>query len=311
MWCGSIMCALIEMPCGWRRPSWALADRASCVILGRCFRTGAKWVERWTGQPGGGGLETAIREEKEVTPGERMPLLVDDVGVFQEPLEDGVEILVLAWLVYYGYLLLKTARGARILLGLVMAMLGLILVSAVFKLEVLLLVISYLFGFVGLALVVVFQPEMRRAVVELGSRRFWRLKGASNELVELLCDSMQQLANRRFGAIFAINRDMDLADHAQTGVVLDANLSPELIMTIFHPKTALHDGGMILKEGRIHSAGCVFPISHREFSDRAIGLRGDGRHRPRSLRGNWPVFDLPRGELGARPHDEKIEAPAP
>ena len=192
---------------------------------------------------------------------------------FRDHWRDGVEILVLTFLVYYAYLLLHAAKRARLLLGLVVAMLGVIFLSLLLKLDVLLVVVKYLFGFISLALVVIFQPEMRRALVELGSRRFWRLKGVASELLEELCDSVQQLSNRRFGAIFAISREMDLADHAQTGVVLDAEISPELILTIFHPKTALHDGGMILKEGRIHSAGCVFPISHREFSDRSIGLR--------------------------------------
>ena len=192
---------------------------------------------------------------------------------FRDHWRDGVEILVLTLLVYYAYLLLHAAKRARLLFGLVIAMLGVIFLSLLLKLDVLLVVMKYLFGFISLALVVIFQPEMRRALVELGSRRFWRLKGAASELLDQLVDSVQQLSNRRFGAIFAISREMDLTDHAQTGVVLDAEITPELILTIFHPKTALHDGGMILKEGRVHSAGCVFPISHREFTDRSIGLR--------------------------------------
>ena len=66
---------------------------------------------------------------------------------------------------------------------------------------------------------------------------------------------------------------MDLGDYLETGVRLDAELSPELAMTVFHPKTVLHDGGVIVKDGRLEGAACVFPVSQRELADRSLGLR--------------------------------------
>jgi diadenylate cyclase len=73
--------------------------------------------------------------------------------------------------------------------------------------------------------------------------------------------------------LFALKRGIDLKQFVETGVEVDAVMSVELITTIFHPKTALHDGGMIIDQGRIQAAGCVFPVSQREVRDRAIGLR--------------------------------------
>jgi diadenylate cyclase len=66
---------------------------------------------------------------------------------------------------------------------------------------------------------------------------------------------------------------MDLGEYLETGVRLDAELSPELAMTVFHPKTVLHDGGVIVKDGRLEGAACVFPVSQRELADRSLGLR--------------------------------------
>jgi diadenylate cyclase len=73
--------------------------------------------------------------------------------------------------------------------------------------------------------------------------------------------------------LFALQRHIDLKPYAESGVELDAAISPELITTIFHPKTSLHDGGVIVDQGRLRAGGCVFPVSQREVRDRAIGLR--------------------------------------
>ena len=86
-------------------------------------------------------------------------------------------------------------------------------------------------------------------------------------------ECIRQLSTRRYGELFALKRGIDLKPYAESGVELDARLSAELITTIFHPKTMLHDGGAIIEQGRITSAGCVFPVSQREIQDRAIGLR--------------------------------------
>ena len=82
-----------------------------------------------------------------------------------------------------------------------------------------------------------------------------------------------KLSKKRFGALFAIERGISLEEFERTGVTIDSVLSVELVATIFHPKTALHDGGMILKKERIASASCIFPVSQQDLSDRSLGLR--------------------------------------
>lgn len=185
----------------------------------------------------------------------------------------GVEILILAALAYHGYLFFRATRGARILTGLVVVLLSLTLISQLLELGVINSLIQGFSVFLVVGMVVLFQPELRRVLAELGSHRLFSLNRPDPESLDLLIEAMQELSHKRCGALFAIKGGIDLRQFAQSGVELDAKVSAELITTIFHPKTALHDGGAIIDQGRIMAAGCVFPVSQREVQDRAIGLR--------------------------------------
>ena len=184
---------------------------------------------------------------------------------------DGVEIIILAALAYHGYLFFRATRGARILTGLLVLLLSLALISLLLELSVISSLLQRFSVFLAIALVVIFQPELRRVLAELGSSRIFSFNRPDPEALDLLFEAMQQLSARRCGALFALKRGIDLK--AESGVELDAVISSELITTIFHPKTTLHDGGVIIDQGRIAAAGCVFPVSQRDVQDRAIGLR--------------------------------------
>ena len=91
--------------------------------------------------------------------------------------------------------------------------------------------------------------------------------------MESFIEAVKELSNKRIGALFAMERGISLKEHRETGVELDAEFTKELAMTIFFPKTALHDGGMILSDRRVAAASCVFPVSAKELKDRTLGLR--------------------------------------
>lgn len=184
-----------------------------------------------------------------------------------------IEIILLATGIYHGYLYFRGTRGARVLTGL-----ALFLVTLTFLSEALnLVVIRWLIGrysvFLAVALVVIFQPELRRGFAELGSRSFFRGSRQDKQWLDRLCDCVQELANKHHGALIALERDIGLRSYAETGVDIDGAFSPELLLTIFHPKTALHDGGVILRDERVIAAACIFPVSQRESLDRSFGLR--------------------------------------
>jgi len=184
-----------------------------------------------------------------------------------------IEIGILWLVIYHGYLYFRGTRGAKVLTGLALALLTLIFVSQLLKLTVILWLIRSLTVWLAVALVVIFQPELRRALAALGSHHFFNATPQNRETIEVISDMVFDLSNRQFGALIAIERDINISAFAESGVAIDCELSPELVVTIFQPKTPLHDGGLILRNDRILAAACIFPVSQREDLDRNLGLR--------------------------------------
>jgi len=184
-----------------------------------------------------------------------------------------IEIGILWLVIYHGYLYFRGTRGAKVLSGLALALLTLLLVARLLGLVVILWLIQSITAFLAIALVVIFQPELRRALAALGSHHFFSATPQNRETIEVISDMIFELSNRQFGALIAIERDINIGSFAETGVTIDCELSPELVVTIFQPKTPLHDGGMILRNDRILAAACIFPVSQREDLDRNLGLR--------------------------------------
>lgn len=187
---------------------------------------------------------------------------------------NGIEILILAIAIYQVYRAFRATRGAQILVGLGIVGVVLTLISSVANFTVISWLVTRAAPLFALALVVIFQPELRDALARLGSRSFLTYYSRRrSEFIERLADTVISLSKRRIGALFAIERGIKLKKYLETGVVLDARFTSELAHTVFHPKTPLHDGGMILAEDRVAGAACVFPVSQREMQDRSVGLR--------------------------------------
>jgi diadenylate cyclase len=184
-----------------------------------------------------------------------------------------IEVAILWAVIYHAYLYFRGTRGAKVLTGLALALLTLIFVSQLLHLEVILWLIKSITAFLAIALVVIFQPELRRALAAIGSHHFFNPTPQNRETIEIITDMVFELSNRQFGALIAVERDINIGAFAETGVTIDCELSPELVVTIFQPKTPLHDGGLIMRNDRILAAACIFPVSQREDLDRNLGLR--------------------------------------
>src|SRR5437667_6057759 len=184
-----------------------------------------------------------------------------------------IEIILLSVGIYYGYLYFRGTRGAKVLTGLAIVFLTLTLISTLLNLVVIGWIVRSFSVFLAVALVVIFQPELRRGLAELGGHPIFSLTSEKRETVHDLAEAVTQLANKQFGALIAIERDTSIRVYEETGVTLDSDFSVELILTIFHPKSALHDGGVIVRGGRIAAPACIFPVSQRETLDRSLGLR--------------------------------------
>lgn len=190
---------------------------------------------------------------------------------------DALEVILLWFIIYNSYRYFRATRGARIFTGLVSVWIGLTLVSELLDLDVIGWLLKSFTVFLAVGLMVIFQPELRRALAELGSHRWFSPLGSEGqrEFTENFTEIVSLLSRKRVGALFAIQRGIDLKQYLETGVKMDCKTSPEIIHTIFHPGTVLHDGGVIIRfaDERILAAGCVFPLNQRELSDRSIGLR--------------------------------------
>ena len=183
------------------------------------------------------------------------------------------QILVLAAGYYYIFLFLRGTRGAQVLVGLAFLLAILTGLTQLFNLDALNWILRRISVFFGAALLIIFQPEIRRALAELGRQPLFAAAKQKREVVESIVEATLSLAEQRIGALVAVERDTAAAAVIETGVSLDAAVTPELLASIFFPHTPLHDGGVIIRGGRIVAAGCVFPLSQKTELHRELGTR--------------------------------------
>jgi diadenylate cyclase len=187
--------------------------------------------------------------------------------------KDAVEIVLLAVAIYYTWRFFKGTPGANVLVGLVVPFIAVMLLSQVLELTVIGAIFQNLSKVLVIALVIIFQPELRRGLAALGGHRLFFAASQNRATLELVREMTFDLANRQLGALIAIERGQNIEAFAESGVKIDCELSTELAVSIFFPKTPLHDGGIIIRNDRIVSAACIFPITQRADLDRALGLR--------------------------------------
>ena len=187
--------------------------------------------------------------------------------------------LAVIWVVVYMILrFLRGTRGARVIKGVAIILIVGTLIIQIFggadRLERLNFLYSNFLAFVAIMLVIVFQPELRRALVRLGEARLFRQTGLRKaRVVEELLASMQYLARNKVGALIAIEREVGLGGIVEAGVRLDADVTKELLNTIFWPGSALHDLGVVIRGDRLMSAGVQFPLADADALPQELGSR--------------------------------------
>jgi len=184
-----------------------------------------------------------------------------------------IEILILTAMMYFIFRLFKGTRGSAILSGLIMLFVILSVITNLSHLDVLNWLLSKLMLYITLAIVVIFQPEIRRVLARLG-RQPWRNNGMSSQmsLIEPIMQAVMILSKRKIGALIAIEREIGTRAIQDTGTKMHSTVSAELLATIFFPHTPLHDGGVIISGDSICAAGCLFPLSQKEDQSK-LGTR--------------------------------------
>ena len=189
-----------------------------------------------------------------------------------------IEIAVFAIVIYSVLRFLRETRGSGVVRGLALILVvgatSFLILIQVLELSRLQLVFQQLVGVAVLGLIIVFQPEIRRAIVHLGdSPIFGRFFKREVKTLQRLLRSVARLSKDRIGALIAIEREGSLSTLAETGITIDAELNSYLIESIFYPGSALHDGAIIVREDRIVAASCLLPLSQSPEMDKRLGTR--------------------------------------
>ena len=195
-----------------------------------------------------------------------------------EMLKAIVQIAVFAVGIYLILRFLRRTRGSGVVRGLTLVLLVVfipfyILIDRL-GLQELKLVFQEIANITVLGLIIVFHPEIRRAISSLGdSPIFGRFFKRELKTVQRLIRSVARLSKDRIGALIAIEREGSLATHAETGITIDAELNSYLIESIFYPGSSLHDGAIIIRDDRIVAASCLLPLSQNPEIDKRLGTR--------------------------------------
>jgi len=189
-----------------------------------------------------------------------------------------IELLLIGLVVYWVLRFLRGTRGVRMLKGIAFVLITLYIIVGLLSTHFELYRIQFLYSrfliFASFAVVVVFQPELRRALMRLGETRLFR--GWSQQIdeeVDALVETAVFCSRRKIGALIAIERDVGLGGIAESGTRLSADLSSALLNTIFWPNSPLHDLGVIISQGRVAYAGVQFPLAESGELERELGSR--------------------------------------
>ena len=185
-----------------------------------------------------------------------------------------LDILVIAVIVYQGLLLLRGTRAAQMLTG-ILLIVALFIASSMFPFTTLHWLMSKLYTSFLLIIIIIFQDDIRHVLSSMGRKPL--LHGSESTMTVLVLEEISRaaaaLAAKRIGALIVIERDILLTRYVDVGIPLDARVSKELLMSIFHPSSPIHDGAVVVQQGRIAAAGCFLPLTRDENIDPNLGTR--------------------------------------
>jgi diadenylate cyclase len=190
-----------------------------------------------------------------------------------------IDILIVAAMFFGASLLFRGMQAVALLRGTLFLIIGMVVLAAVFQLQALGWVISNLLTVVAVAIPIIFQPELRRALEQIGRGTIFNTTERAEDLrahiIDEIVQAVERLSERRHGALIVLERESTLGDFVRTGIPLDAIVTSQLLLTVFWPKTELHDGAIIIgRNGRVAAAAAVLPLTaSRNLPTRKMGTR--------------------------------------
>ena len=201
-------------------------------------------------------------------------VIAESWTIIHEILRFAIQIGLLTIIIYMALVFLKGTRAEPILVGIVITIVSGWFLSQFLGLEVIEWMLRKLPALMVFAIMIIFQPELRRAFAEIGinPQRFISAESKASETIDAIIEASFKLAEKHIGALIAIELDIGLRSYSEAGVKINAPISSELLVTIFYPNTPLHDGAVIIHNGVVISAACFFPLTQATLS-RTLGTR--------------------------------------
>jgi diadenylate cyclase len=187
--------------------------------------------------------------------------------------QDIVDILLVSFIIYRTILLIRGTRAAQMLIGIAVLI---VIYFGARELELLTLywLLRTLLSSIFLIIIIVFQGDIRRALTQVGKTPFYKTyDDALQNTIQVVVASARYLSRRRIGGLIVIERETGLRDYIESGHKLDANLTTELLVSLFLPSSPLHDGGVIIHNNRIQTAGCLLPLTKNPYINKRYGTR--------------------------------------
>jgi diadenylate cyclase len=187
---------------------------------------------------------------------------------------DTVDIALVYYIIYRVLLIIKGTRAFQMLIGIGLIVLVLI-ASQAFEFYTLDWLIQSFWSQIVLAVVILFQPEIRRTLARVGERHLFRSLSAveGSKFIEETVKAVINMANKRIGALIVLERDTDLSTIVEMGTELDAKVTKEILISIFLPYSPIHDGAAIIRNGRLIAAGCFLPLTLSSNISKSLGTR--------------------------------------
>lgn len=186
--------------------------------------------------------------------------------------QDVLDILLVAFVFYQVISIIRGTRSVQMLIGLAV-LVGVYFMARILDLASLLWLLQTFLSSLFLIVIIVFQDDIRRALTQVGQSPFQTSMGLVEKELEEIIRTVFYLSKRRIGALIVIEREMGLRDYVESGFLIEARLSKELLISIFMPVSPLHDGGVIISKGRIQTAGSILPLTQNPYIDKRYGTR--------------------------------------
>jgi diadenylate cyclase len=203
-----------------------------------------------------------------------MPLTLFKIGFLPVTVMDVLDILIMSYIIFRSYNFLRGSRGAQMLVGLII-----ILVFSVIAPLIHMRGISWILNNLRtvwlVAFVILFQPELRRMLIQVGQNRVIRffVKVSGSKMIEEVLEATAALRTKGYGALIVMARETGLKSVLESGVRLQAEVSAELILSVFNPRSPLHDGAIVIQNDIIESARCILPLIEHDKARKNLGTR--------------------------------------